>query len=212
MMLKEKSNRWARLKILFFLPLAVLIAQAFARPEVASSMEKLASFDKVNQIPDKPEKWTEDFFRQTWKEYFGDRAENLKLEKQRMFYLLINRNSRVLLVDKPIAWDQIADQLTAKLKEMHTRFSPVYIMMMRDEETSDKDWQNLLNITGEVCDKFTTEVRQQLPEADRDKIDKRFPVLVNIARPHVTHYLKTKKTNSVGDTIYFIMTQNPEKK
>ena len=186
MMLKEKSNRWARLKILLFLPLAVLIAQAFARPEVASSMEKLASFDKVNQIPDKPEKWTEDFFQRTWKEYFGDRVENLKLEKQRMFYLLINRNNQVLLVDKFVAWNQIADQLTAKLKEMHTRFSPVYIVMMRDEGTSGKDWQNLLNITGEVCDKFTTEVRQKLPEADRDKMDKKFPVLVNITKSHTT--------------------------
>lgn len=190
MMLKEKSNRWARLKILFFLPLAVLIAQAFARPEVASSMEKLASFDKVNQIPDKPEKWTEDFFQQTWKEYFGDRVENVKLEKERVLNLYINRKNILLIVNNLLAdnvtWDQLADKLAAQLKGMHTRFSPVYIVMMRDKETSDKKWQDLLNIVGEVCDRFTTEVRQQLPESDRDKMDKKFPVLVNIAKPHIT--------------------------
>lgn len=190
MMLKEKSNRWARLKILLFLPLAVLIAQAFARPEVASSMEKLASFDKVNQIPDKPEKWTEDFFQQTWKEYFGDRVENVKLEKERVLNLYINRKNMLLIVNNLLAdnvtWDQLADKLAAQLKGMHTRFSPVYIVMMRDKETSDKKWQDLLNIVGEVCDRFTTEVRQQLPESDRDKMDKKFPVLVNIAKPHIT--------------------------
>ncbi|RHV89518.1 M56 family metallopeptidase [Culturomica massiliensis] len=190
MMLKEKSNRWARLKILLFLPLAVLIAQAFARPEVASSMEKLASFDKVNQIPDKPEKWTEDFFQQTWKEYFGDRVENVKLEKERILNLYINRKNILLIVNNLLAdnvtWDQLADKLAAQLKGMHTRFSPVYIVMMRDKETSDKKWQDLLNIVGEVCDRFTTEVRQQLPESDRDKMDKKFPVLVNIAKPHIT--------------------------
>ena len=190
MMLKEKSNRWARLKILLFLPLAVLIAQAFARPEVASSMEKLASFDKVNQIPDKPEKWTEDFFQQTWKEYFGDRVENVKLEKERVLNLYINRKNILLIVNNLLAdnvtWDQLADKLAAQLKGMHTRFSPVYIVMMRDKETSDKKWQDLLNIVGEVCDRFTTEVRQQLPESDRDKMDKKFPVLVNIAKPHIT--------------------------
>lgn len=190
MMLKEKSNRWARLKILLFLPLAVLIAQAFARPEVASSMEKLASFDKVNQIPDKPEKWTEDFFQQTWKEYFGDRVENVKLEKERVLNLYINRKNILLTVNNLLAdnvtWDQLADKLAAQLKGMHTRFSPVYIVMMRDKETSDKKWQDLLNIVGEVCDRFTTEVRQQLPESDRDKMDKKFPVLVNIAKPHIT--------------------------
>lgn len=190
MMLKEKSNRWARLKILLFLPLAVLIAQAFARPEVASSMEKLASFDKVNQIPDKPEKWTEDFFQQTWKEYFGDRVENVKLEKERVLNLYINRKDILLIVNNLLAdnvtWDQLADKLAAQLKGIHTRFSPVYIVMMRDKETSDKKWQDLLNIVGEVCDRFTTEVRQQLPESDRDKMDKKFPVLVNIAKPHIT--------------------------
>ena len=190
MMLKEKSNRWARLKILLFLPLAVLIAQAFARPEVASSMEKLASFDKVNQIPDKPEKWTEDFFQQTWKEYFGDRVENVKLEKERVLNLYINRKNMLLIVNNLLAdnvtWDQLADKLAAQLKGMHTRFSPVYIVMMRDKESSDKKWQDLLNIVGEVCDRFTTEVRQQLPESDRDKMDKKFPVLVNIAKPHIT--------------------------
>ncbi|WP_418500718.1 M56 family metallopeptidase [Culturomica massiliensis] len=190
MMLKEKSNRWARLKILLFLPLAVLIAQAFARPEVASSMEKLASFDKVNQIPDKPEKWTEDFFQQTWKEYFGDRVENVKLEKERVLNLYINRKNILLIVNNLLAdnvtWDQLADKLGAQLKGMHTRFSPVYIVMMRDKETSDKKWQDLLNIVGEVCDRFTAEVRQQLPESDRDKMDKKFPVLVNIAKPHIT--------------------------
>ncbi len=190
MMLKEKSNRWARLKILLFLPLAVLIAQAFARPEVASSMEKLASFDKVNQIPDKPEKWTEDFFQQTWKDYFGDRVENVKLEKERVLNLYINRKNILLIVNNLLAdnvtWDQLADKLAAQLKGMHTRFSPVYIVMMRDKETSDKKWQDLLNIVGEVCDRFTTEVRQQLPESDRDKMDKKFPVLVNIAKPHIT--------------------------
>ena len=190
MMLKEKSNRWARLKILLFLPLAVLIAQAFARPEVASSMEKLASFDKVNQIQDKPEKWTEDFFQQTWKEYFGDRVENVKLEKERVLNLYIIRNIILFIVNNLLAdnvtWDQLADKLAAQLKGMHTRFSPVYIVMMRDKETSDKKWQDLLNIVGEVCDRFTTEVRQQLPESDRDKMDKKFPVLVNIAKPHIT--------------------------
>ena len=190
MMLKEKSNRWARSKILLFLPLAVLIAQAFARPEVASSMEKLASFDKVNQIPNKPEKWTEDFFQQTWKEYFGDRVENVKLEKERVLNLYINRKNILLIVNNLLAdnvtWDQLADKLAAQLKGMHTRFSPVYIVMMRDKETSDKKWQDLLNIVGEVCDRFTTEVRQQLPGSDRDKMDKKFPVLVNIAKPHIT--------------------------
>ena len=36
MMLKKKSNPWARLKYLYVLPLAVIAVAAFARPEISS--------------------------------------------------------------------------------------------------------------------------------------------------------------------------------
>jgi len=41
MMLKRKSNQWARLKLLLFAPLAVVLLQAFARPETVRIQESL---------------------------------------------------------------------------------------------------------------------------------------------------------------------------
>ena len=41
MMNQKKSNRWARLKCLFVLPVAALAVVAFARPEVSSELEEL---------------------------------------------------------------------------------------------------------------------------------------------------------------------------
>ncbi len=48
MMLKKKSNPWARLKYLYILPLSLLTMVAFARPDV-SRLEKLSA-EKVNNL------------------------------------------------------------------------------------------------------------------------------------------------------------------
>ena len=42
MMLKEKSNKWARLKLLLLLPLGALSLYAFARPEAKQLPESLS--------------------------------------------------------------------------------------------------------------------------------------------------------------------------
>ena len=43
MMLKEKSNPWARLKYLYVLPVAAVAVTAFARPEISSVAEQISS-------------------------------------------------------------------------------------------------------------------------------------------------------------------------
>ena len=49
MMLKEKSNSWARLKYLYVLPLAAIAVTAFARPEISEKMEEISAV-KVNDL------------------------------------------------------------------------------------------------------------------------------------------------------------------
>ena len=49
MMLKEKSNPWARLKYLYVLPLAAIAVTAFARPEISEKMEEISAV-KVNDL------------------------------------------------------------------------------------------------------------------------------------------------------------------
>lgn len=49
MMLKEKSNPWARLKYLYVLPLAAIAVTAFARPEIFEKMEEISAV-KVNDL------------------------------------------------------------------------------------------------------------------------------------------------------------------
>ena len=49
MMLKEKSNPWARSKYLYVLPLAAIAVTAFARPEISEKMEEISAV-KVNDL------------------------------------------------------------------------------------------------------------------------------------------------------------------
>ncbi|NDV59022.1 carboxypeptidase-like regulatory domain-containing protein [Bacteroides sp. 519] len=49
MMLKEKSNPWARLKYLYILPVAAIAITAFARPEVSKEFKEISAV-KVNDL------------------------------------------------------------------------------------------------------------------------------------------------------------------
>ncbi|MGK4021751.1 M56 family metallopeptidase [Bacteroides fragilis] len=49
MMLKEKSNPWARLKYLYVLPLAAIAVTAFARPEISGKVDEISAV-KVNDF------------------------------------------------------------------------------------------------------------------------------------------------------------------
>ena len=49
MMLKEKSNPWAKLKYLYMLPVAAIAVTAFARPEISETAEEISAV-KVNDL------------------------------------------------------------------------------------------------------------------------------------------------------------------
>lgn len=50
MMLKQKSNKWARLKLLLLLPLGILTVYAFARPEVNEPLSSLINYESTNNL------------------------------------------------------------------------------------------------------------------------------------------------------------------
>ena len=58
-MLKEKSNPWARLKYLYVLPLAAIAVTAFARPEISEKVEEISAV-KVNDLAEIVEKKSEE--------------------------------------------------------------------------------------------------------------------------------------------------------
>ena len=76
MMLKEKSNPWARLKYLYVLPLAAIAVTAFARPEISERVEEISAV-KVNDLAAIVEAKVEEITKDVSNITFGDSLKKL---------------------------------------------------------------------------------------------------------------------------------------
>ena len=85
MMLKEKSNPWARLKYLYVLPLAAIAVTAFARPEISEKVEEI-SVVKVNDLAEIVQenvlRDTENVLQDTVKVSHGDSKAKVSAENR----------------------------------------------------------------------------------------------------------------------------------
>ncbi|MBQ8240668.1 MAG: TonB family protein [Bacteroides sp.] len=71
MMIKKKSNPWARLKYLYVLPLAAVAVAAFARPEVSNELAEISTAkvnDLVSVVETIGEEKNDSAFKGTWHE------------------------------------------------------------------------------------------------------------------------------------------------
>ena len=76
MMLKEKSNPWARLKYLYVLPLAAIGVTAFARPDISERVEEISAV-KVNDLAAIVEAKVEEITKDVSNITFGDSLKKL---------------------------------------------------------------------------------------------------------------------------------------
>ena len=85
MMLKEKSNPWARLKYLYVLPLAAIAVTAFARPEISEKVEEISAV-KVNDLAEIVQenvlRDTENVLQDTVKVSHGDSKAKVSAENR----------------------------------------------------------------------------------------------------------------------------------
>lgn len=64
MMLKRKSNPWARLKYLYILPLAVIVVTAFARPNVSDELDQISKLEVHDLVSDVERKVSETLLKE----------------------------------------------------------------------------------------------------------------------------------------------------
>jgi len=89
MMLKRKSNRWARLKLLLFAPLAVVLLQAFARPETVRMQDSLIDsegttiFEESKQPENKPDVQAQEKLSKAEKKELILRNDSLERSKRK---------------------------------------------------------------------------------------------------------------------------------
>lgn len=178
MMLKEKSNRWARLKSLLILPLAVLVTQAFARPEISRSLEAITGSDKVTQNSDQPEKWTEEFFRKEWEKNPGPE----KISRERTIMVLMNAKGEVLFSERIVPVEELQAELMKKLKGQAEKNQPAVVSMQKDVHTPPAEWQKVLNAVGEAFQNVRRELKEEHSGMTERTLNEKCPIWAKMAQ------------------------------
>lgn len=106
MMLKQKSNPWARLKYLYVLPLAAVTIAAFARPEISSRLEKISDVELAEVLTSRQDKKK---MSQAQKE---EAAKKLKQESEQM------KQESVQIKQKSEQMKRESEQMEQKSEQM----------------------------------------------------------------------------------------------
>lgn len=162
MMLKGKSNNWARLKLLLLVPVGLIVLNAFARPEVNRQLETLIQSKDKDTPPDE---------QQDLKEFFKTELKNymMKVEPQARFEpdaivafmkkntepkdLFINALGDILL-DNRFADYKAPEQLSARLQELLEKGKkPVSFYFLIDINTPQEATETVLRLVKEAFEK-----------------------------------------------------------
>lgn len=196
MMLKRRTNRWARLKLLLFVPVAAGALYAFAQPEVKKTVEQVMAPLSVKQdslCRDEVE-LLEQYFQRKRSEYLSKYA--IKESKKATHSLFVNLKDQTMLDNewlKSSDWDKNAEflrtLLTNTLREDYRKamqnkklFQPV-LLVRYDRGSKSGAVRYYLNTVKEVYQQLREEVAAEQAFTDEAQLDKAFPVLVEIVDP-----------------------------
>ena len=194
MMLKGKSNNWARLKLLLLVPVGLIVLNAFARPEVNRQLETLVQ-SKDKETPPEEQQDMKSFFKTELDSYMK------KLEPQTAFEpdeiiafmkkntepkdLFINAKGDVLL-NNDFANYKEKEQFLGKLQDLFEKSKkPVSFYFLIDINTPEEATEAVLHLVKEAFDK-----RQKVVGADKAPFllfedarnNKNFPRKVSMAQ------------------------------
>lgn len=196
MMLKRRTNRWARLKLLLFVPVAAGTLYVFAQPEVKKTVEqamKPVSVQQDSLCRDEVE-LLEQYFQRKRSEYLSKYA--IKESKKASHSIFVNMKDQTMLDNewlKSSDWDKNAEFLRTllinTLREDYRKaiqnkklFQPV-LLVCYDRGSKSGAVRYYLNTVKEVYQQLRKEVAAEQTFTDEAQLDKAFPVLVEIVDP-----------------------------
>lgn len=162
MMLKEKSNKWARLKLVLFVPVAACALVAFARPDVNRQLELLTVHEGTT-ISSSRNAYSTDFFRKELEQYIKRTNGKVMADDNRLDYLkehatvvpfFINAKSEIMYKGKYASSEQIPAKLQETLSSQYKKDRPVLIYFLSDKATPKAAVEKALNQVGEAFKEF----------------------------------------------------------
>ena len=194
MMLKGKSNNWARLKLLLLVPVGLIVLNAFARPEVNRQLETLVQ-SKDTKTPPEEQQDMKSFFKTELDSYMKKVEPQTRFEPDEIIAfmkkntepkdLFINAKGDVLL-NNDFANYKEKEQFLAKLQDLFEKSKkPVSFYFLIDINTPEEATEAVLHLVKEAFDK-----RQKVVGADKAPFllfedarnNKNFPRKVSMAQ------------------------------
>jgi len=158
MMLKGKSNNWARLKLLLLVPVGLIVLNAFARPEVNRQLETLIQ-SKDKDTPPEEQQDLKEFFKTELCKYVNDTAVMASADKTAAFLkkntnvyeLFMNANSVILLkFDKILSVEELPAVLQERFASEKKNGKPVSFYFKQDINTPKEKVERALEIVKEA--------------------------------------------------------------
>lgn len=194
MMLKGKSNNWARLKLLLLVPVGLIVLNAFARPEVNRQLETLVQ-SKDKETPPEEQQDMKSFFKTELDSYMKKVEPQTAFEPDEIIAfmkkntepkdLFINAKGDVLL-NNDFANYKEKEQFLGKLQDLFEKSKkPVSFYFLIDINTPKEATEAVLHLVKEAFDK-----RQKVVGADKAPFllfedarnNKNFPRKVSMAQ------------------------------
>ena len=171
MMLKGKSNNWARLKLLLLVPVGLIVLNAFARPEVNRQLETLVQ-SKDKETPPEEQQDMKSFFKTELDSYMKKVEPQAAFEPDEIIAfmkkntetkdLFINAKGDVLL-NNDFANYKEKEQFLGKLQDLFEKSKkPVSFYFLIDINTPEEATEAVLHLVKEAFDK-----RQKVVGADK---------------------------------------------
>lgn len=155
MMLRRKSNNWARLKLALLIPVAAGTLHVFARPEVTRQFTQLTQSESTT-IPLESQVFNLESYRKAIGKYLEQIPGGKGLTEEEEITLLkshatlcplyINGVGSIMYEGNLISWEKLSEALNKKMSVRYSEKKPLVIFMLNDRKTPPKELEKLFSI------------------------------------------------------------------
>lgn len=187
MMLKERTNQWARLKLLLFVPVMAGTLYAFAQPEVKESLSKITP--EITQ--ERPQSYLElsRLLRQEEETYnlrrFGKKNREL-VRKFQVHKLLVNVNNQILFNGNALTKENLKPKIVKDLLDRkqealtkYERKEEQIIAFQCDRGSDVEEVRQILQMAYDAYTEIRDSIATKANNNSKDFLDEEFPVLIN---------------------------------
>ena len=193
MMLKKRTNRLARLKLLLFVPVVSGTLYAFARPEVKNAVEQVVKPQVCEPLQDTvrqdERELLEQYFARKFREGGGTVVPALGEVAHTLF---VNMRNQIMIDRQGAKTDcadfirkHLADALRKDYQQAKQSGQPFRsdLQIRYDRGTTTEAMRLYLRTVKDVYQQLRREVAAELGTTDEAALDKAFPILVTFAEP-----------------------------